>query len=375
VEDLDTLRKMASEMAENDDLQRAEAKYCELLDTAKHLLPPADEKAAGLAYEVAHFYAHNDEMAKADEVLDELSAQFTQRWGSGHEKTVKHYSTLGKLFIIWGRHEEAVNILKRLTNGLSTCIMSSETEGQSNQQRPPQIGASRSYVQLDTPSLTSSVIFSANRNEERNASAELTVLQERLSISRAIAIDDDESADKLIIDLLDRMEVNPKRHGTDIMRARCLLIDFYSKAGLDDARKSALQTARHSAQSLCRVECKMPTNFFHISIDLAKTLINDGQAAEAEQLLEVLERRMTDSYGETHTDTISHLIRIGKMYQGLKRWEDAEPRFEQAYAACITELGYDSLITKHLERCLEKKQYSTGIALEDDSEFMPLVSL
>jgi len=119
----------------------------------------------------------------------------------------------------------------------------------------------------------------------------------------------------------------------------------------------------------------MPMTFFHASIYVAKALIDDGQAGDGEQLLEKIEQRIVETYGESHTDTISLLIRIGKMYQGLKRWEDAKPRFEQAYAASITELGYDSPVTKSLERCLEREQFSSTLALEDDGEFMPVICL
>jgi tetratricopeptide (TPR) repeat protein len=372
--DLDTLRGTARELAKNDDYDGAEAKYDELLEAAKYLLPAAGEAASGIAYEVAIFYAHSDNMTKADEVIDDLSAQFTQRWGFSHEKTVNHYSTIASLLTVWNRHDDAVNILKWMMDDFSTSVMGSRAGAKTKPAQSPHSGASPS-VNLDSPLLRSSMPFVANSNKETSSSSALAVLQARLNSSRTVVVDDDESADQLVLDLLHRMEANPERNGTDIIRARCLLVDFYNKVGLPEESKLALQAAKHSIQSLCQLECRMPIEFFDVSIGLAEILLSDGDATNGEQLLERIETRFVQAYGESHTDTISLLIRIGKMYQRLKRWEDAEPRFEQAYAACITELGYDSTVTKNLERCLEKKHYSSSLELDDETKVCPIIIL
>src|SRR5579871_140514 len=252
VQYLGTLREVAGQLAETEDYEMAEAKYRELLEAAKHLLPSASEESSGLAYEVAIFYARNDDMTKADEVLDELSAQFIQRWGSNHEKTVKHYSVVARLLTLWDRHDDAVNILKQMTDGFSTSILSSGAKGQPNRGQTPHSAASPSQVYLDNPLglAQSSIHFVANTNEETSPSSTLAVLREQITLSRAIVVDNDESMDRLILDLLHRMEANPERNGTDILRARLLLVDFYEKADLPEASMSALQAAKHSVQSL-----------------------------------------------------------------------------------------------------------------------------
>ena len=52
----------------------------------------------------------------AEEVWDDLTEQFTQRWGNGHEQTIKHYELVGCLLSVWDRHENSLNILCLLAN-------------------------------------------------------------------------------------------------------------------------------------------------------------------------------------------------------------------------------------------------------------------
>lgn len=356
---------MARELTTKDDYEAAEAIYREAFDAAKHLLPPANEAAAAVAYELAIFYARNDDMKNADDVLDDLTTQFTQRWGNGHELTIKHYAAVGRLLSVWGRHQDSVNILKRMTDDFSTSIVPSRAEGPSQVQTPRSSNA-ETYVHMANPLTVSSIPFVNATNHETNPSQTLAVLREQIELDRAVEFDGDETPDRLIIDLIDRMEKAPEKNLTDIVRARCLLARFYDKADLQDAGKSALDAAKESVVSLCKLDCKIPKAFFDVSIDLAKTLLQCKQIDEAEQLLERIEARFVEGFGEDHADTVSLLIRIGKMYQGLKRWADAEPRFEQAYAACLTNFGYSALVTRTLERCLERKHYSYAVEPEDD---------
>jgi len=372
--DLDNLRQMARELNEKDDYEGAETIYREAFDAAKHLLPLASEETATLAYELARFYARNDDMKNADDVLDDLTMQFTQRWGNAHELTIKHYAVVGRLLSIWDRHQDSINTLKRMTNDFSTSIMPSRAEGPS-QVQTPRSGNAETYVHMASPMAVSSIAFVTTTNQETNPSQALAVLRQQIELDRVFEFDGAETPDRLIIDLIDRMEKAPEKNLADIVRARRLLVSFYDKADLHDAWEAALDAAKESVLSLCKLDCKIPKGFFDVSIDLAQTLLQCDQTDKAEQLLERIEAGFVEGLGEDHADTVSLLIRIGKMYQGLKRWVDAEPRFEQAYAACLTRFGCSALVTKTLERCLEMKRYSYAIPPEDDNSITYTVSL
>ena len=108
-----TIRQTAGKLEEEGDDEGAEAKYGEALEAAKHLLA-ADGATAALAYELIIFYAHNENTKNADEVWDDLTEQFIQRWENEHEQTIKHYELVGCLLSVWDRHEDSLNILRSL---------------------------------------------------------------------------------------------------------------------------------------------------------------------------------------------------------------------------------------------------------------------
>jgi hypothetical protein len=171
------------------------------------------------------------------------------------------------------------------------------------------------------------------------------------------------------------VEKDPKKNAADIIRLKYLLVKFYVKVGKTDESMETLTVAKNRVLSMCNPQCCLPKDFFHPSIDLAKALLDSKQENEANNLLERLQEKFTDQYEEDSIDTISFLIRIGKMFQQVKRWDLARARFETAYAAVITRLGIDSLLAKKLEESLEKEVYSFDVETDDDSSFFHSISV
>jgi tetratricopeptide (TPR) repeat protein len=133
VADIGRLRIQALELEQQGDFDGAGEKFREALDASRNLLPPADEHAVATAYQVAIFYAQQDEMKSADEVIDGLTDQFIDQWGKEHEETLKHYATVARLLEAWGRHGDSLNIIRRLTDNFSTSFVTRSHNGTDGQ--------------------------------------------------------------------------------------------------------------------------------------------------------------------------------------------------------------------------------------------------
>jgi hypothetical protein len=372
IQDIEKIHHAAHDFEANDDYEPAKNKFCELLDVSKHLLPEGTETYRNLVYEVACFFARNEDMEMADNVLDNLSEECIRRWGAVHEHTLNHYATVGKLLVQWDRHSDAVGIFKRMAENLPILARLS-TEGP-KQGLTSQPGAFHSYVDVNNQSLQDSVHAIVEEHVEESSPSTLTMLQEQLKLDRGLN-NDEGSSEEAILQLLNKLEENPTENAAAILRARCLLVTFYNKADMPDQSAAALSSAKDSALSLCKRNINLTTAFFHTSIHLAQTLFEVGQQTAVEQLLNRLQQKFTDNYGPDHPDTISLLIRIGKMFQRQKRWGLARPRFEAAFAGAMHRFGVLSPLAKRLESCLENRQYPFEPNADEDSTFFPIVTL
>jgi hypothetical protein len=374
IHDLDALREEAHRLETESNVDDAGKKFHELLDISTHLLPAASDESAGFAYEAACFFARNDDMENADLLLDGLSGDFVQRWGPAHERTLKHLGMVSKLLAQWDRHDDALNILKRLTGDFSTSLLDSHQE-QASQAHTPRSIVSRTYLNVISPSVQDSIKIIQNASKSTSRSSSLAILSAQIDIDRAVDLDDDNSPDRVITGLLQVMEKDLEKNAADIVLGKCLLVKFYAKAGMTEESMEALTTAKDSVLSICRAQCRLPIAFFNSSVDLAKIILDFKQENEANNLLERLQEKSADVYGEDHTDTISLLIRVGKMFERIKRWDLARSRFEAAYAAVVTQLGIESLLAKKLEESLENESYSFDVEQDVDSSFFPAIVL
>jgi len=340
---------------------------------SKHLFSGRTEAYRSLNYEAACFFARNEDMEMADRTLDNLSEECIQRWGTTHEQTLHHYATVGKLLSQWDRHGDAVNLFKRVVEDLPALVASAQNTPSQGLNMEP--SAFRSYIDVDGQPLQHSINAVTEEHAEERSSFTLAMLQEQLQLDRILDADGERSSDEAILQLLDTMVENPTENAANILRARCLLVKFYNKADMPDKGVAALSTAKDVALSLLKQNTKFTTAFFHISIHLAKTLFDAEQQAEAEEFLDRLQEKFTDDYGHDHTDTISFLIRIGKVFQRQKRWDLAQPRFQAAFAGVVDRFGAHTALAKRLEMSLEDRYYPFEANSDDDSTFMPIVML
>ncbi|KAF2468238.1 uncharacterized protein BDR25DRAFT_344515 [Lindgomyces ingoldianus] len=354
VADISTVKGQALDLERLNDFDGADEKFTEALEACRNLLPPADELRANITYQVARFYGRRNHMTRADSVLDELTDQFVHRWGQGHEKTLNHYGTVGLLLQAWDRHEDSLNLMRRLTDDLKSTSLYSNTKGKEAQ----------SAINVDLPSLYTSTMLSGTSGDERNPASSQLVLQLEIENAAVTNLESIDRPEQRLLNLLNQLMKNPERNLIDIVRIRRLLVNLYSKSLMSDEAGEAFAQAKISITSLCSLDCSKTNDFFRAAVDLAEYGLEEGFTADAYEILEVVESEVVAENGPDHPNTISLLMKIGKMVQEMASWEEAEPRFQQAYAACITAFGYKSIVTQKLEKSLEKGSYLGD--LEDD---------
>ena len=372
IEDIEKLLEVAHESDDSDDYARAEQGYIRLLDVSKHLLSTATTEYRNIVYEVACFFGRNDKMDMADQVLDEFSEECAKRWGVGHEQTLNHYATIGKLLAQWDRQKDAIGFLKRMTESFPSLATNAETQGR---RYVPGPGGCHGYMEMGNGPLQDALDGVIDEHNEQNASVTLTLLQERFKFDCHLEEDGEIPPAQRLLDLLNQLEEDPQRNASDILRAYCSLVTYYTKAGMPWKCTEQVTAAEKRALAFCKIRAKLPTTFFKTAISLSGSMFNIERDTAADHLLYRLQDKFTDDYGHDHTDTISLLIRIGKMCQQLERWDLAQPRFEAAFSGAIDRFGLDGYTTKKLEACLEDRHYHFEADPHNDDVFFPIVTL
>lgn len=339
------------------DFEGAAEKFTEVIDASSHLLRPADELTIITTYQVARFYARQKNMAKADTVLDDLTKQIVSRWGHRHDRTMRHYAMIIRLFETWDRHEDVLHLMKRLTDDFKSCLPTFDDTSQDAQ----------TALHVDAESLFTSSRLAANTAESSDAGLSFDERFLRMEVENGAVIDLEggDRPEQRALRLLDRLLQSPEDNLVDIVRTRKLLVSIYIKAVMDSEAREAFAQAKDSVSLLCRLHCSKPKNFFTSATDLAEYGMENDYKDDSHVIFETLEAEAVTSFGADHAYTISLLIRIGKVVEKMDAWEKARPHFQQAYAACITAFGFESLVTLRLERALEEAQYPDGFGQDD----------
>lgn len=372
-QDIEKMRRAAHELEAKDDYERAKDKFCELLDVSKHLLAEGAEMYRNVVYEVACFFARNEDMETADNVLDSLSEECIRSWGAVHENTLNHYATVGKFLVQWDRHSDAVGIFQRMAETLP--VLASPANKGPKPGLTSQPGAFHSYIDVDNQPMQDSIHATVEEHVEKNPSHTLAALQQRLKLSRDPTTGGEGFSEEALSQLLSTMEQNPAKNAANIIHAHCLLITYF-KANMPDRSGEALATANDRAISLCKQNVCLSTTFYHTCIQLANTFFEAEQQSAAQQLLHRLQAKFTNDYGPDHPDTISLLIRIGKIMQRQTgRWELARQWLEAAYAGALERFGVQSALAKRLEACLENGKYSFEPDEDEESAVFSIVTL
>ncbi|KAK0106080.1 hypothetical protein ONS95_004585 [Cadophora gregata] len=340
--ELVSMQREAQELDQQGRSEEAENKLLEALSGLEQVLSPTHEDTNAVAYQLATFYTYHNRINDADKVLGWMSENHVRRWGLKDEKTTAHVLHVVDLLNSWFRPEDALTFLYRATE---------VWENPDGRQEKGGSASGNSRNRSGNPQSRLSDVF---RMADDNPSA----LDSRLGSAKAHVNAKDESIEPILLSLISQCEKSPGTLAVKNIRARCELIQLYQNLQREEDRIASLTRAREFLADIWKSDSEKSKELMEASVDVAKLLVQAGKAADAKDVLRSVEQEAVDSFGPDDDRTIWLLMRIGVMYQNEHDWDEAEPRFEQALAASMTQHGLEDGLTKTLESALEKRHYS-----------------
>ncbi|KAH0541616.1 hypothetical protein FGG08_003906 [Glutinoglossum americanum] len=363
LEALKALRNSAHELDREGDFQNAEGKLREVLAGFENLLSPTHEDTNAVAYELATLYAGHDRMNDADLVLNWMGENHVERWGPNHRKTQTHFLRVVDLFNSWSRSNDAMTFLYRVLDALDKHdSVGTRRNNTSNFDSPlvaqAHVGPPHIAAQQPGPEYVASAV--AGTDDPARVDYQLG-----LARSRTAAFD--EAAEPLLLSLIEQCDKYPERLNSQILQARCALLDLYQRLGDDERVASGLDQAKEVLEKILP-STKKTKHFLEACIKVAELHVKNDYCQSAEDMFQTIGCEVEDTFGIDHENTIELLICIGKIFQRQNQWDNARPWFERALAASMTRNGLQSTMTKRLEAALENQRYSVTALMHEELE-------
>ena len=347
----------AQESEQQGDYELAEKQYREGLAVLEHLLSPIHEETNNVAYSLASFYARRGRMKDADAVLDWMNEKHTKELGVANELTVRHALRVVDLLNSWLRPQDALTFVSRTRNCL---LQSTRAEGSQADTSSSDIGNTATGAHQST--VVSSMMFQpahqpSTQNTELGANPSLQVTHQLRSVDAHIRACD-ESIEPLLLSIIAQCEQDPQNMAVQNLLARAKLVKLYQQLGkLETAIEELSKTQTHLL-TVWSSYVSINKELINASIELGILHLILEQYDDADELFNMIQGHVVDEFGPDDRRTICLLIHIGLLYQNENRWDDAEPRFEQALAASMTANGLDDAVTRSLEAALENRLYT-----------------
>jgi tetratricopeptide (TPR) repeat protein len=343
-------------------VEEAEKKYRDALAGLQNLLPQAHEDTSRAAYQLATFYAQHDRMNDADLVLNWMGEEYMKRWGLEHDNTMNHFLNVAELLHNWSRPDDAITILYRVLDKLET--ESSEDPGDT-------VGPNVNTATKGQPQVPLTQ-HTASQSQAEKATGSSTLENQRAFVDYHLGLANlhvrakDETAEPLLLHLIEQCEAHPEILAEQALHSRCALVKLYRELGKHQQMDTVLDEAKSQLWKHLDSKEKKTKSSLEISLDIARLNVESARYDVAEEIFQRTGCEAEDTFGTDHEITIATFIRIGKIYQSENRWNDAQPWFEQALNASMTANGLESRQTKALEAALENQHYSLPMPQSED---------
>jgi len=271
-----------------------------------------------------------------------------------HKKTTAHLLHVSDMYHSWSRSEDAISLLSRAMARCEKSLKSTlesdngEDSDASTVVEPTRNASSRNL----RPRRSSTIIEPDDDNPD-----DPQYVEYQLGLAIAQVKAHDETANLLLQNLIDKCEEHPKELVVQILDVRATLVEHYQRLGESEKTEKALQEAASSFWKVLKLDFKKTPSILEAAGRLAELHVKAGHLDTGEKMFLKVESEAVESFGEDDDSTIDVLTAIGVFYQEQERWDDAEPRFEQALSASMTAYGLESEVTVRLETALEKKSY------------------
>ena len=364
--DIEAIKREADQLDTEGDVQKAEKRFREALAGFENILSPTHEDTNAAAYRLATFYVNHDRMNDADLVLNWMGEKHVERWGVDHEKTMTHLLYVADLFNSWSRSDEAVIFLYRVLDTWDKQFSIDVRQSTSLNPRLPRFTQPKGVTPRRTaqqPELEDISRTFAETDDPVRVDYQLGLANARLTSG-------DGAAESILLRLIEQCERHPERLNSQILQARCTLVDLYRRLEDNENMANALGQAQKSLERILESTAKKSERLLKACTKVARLHLKSSNCEVAEDIFQRIGGEAEDTLGIDHEATITILIDVGQIYQHENMWTSAQPWFERALAASMTANGLRNMLTKRLEAALENQNYSTsGFAHEEETTF------
>ncbi|KAI9851900.1 MAG: hypothetical protein M1824_002450 [Vezdaea acicularis] len=362
--EIEAIKREAHRLDCERDDENAEKRYREALAGFENLLSPTHENTNAVAYQLSIFYAEHDRMDDADLVLNWMGEKHVERWGLDHQKTMTHFLRVAELFNSWSRNDEAIAFLYRVLDAWDKHISVSTSDNTTLNRKPPQVA----QPQVASPQIT------VRQSEPRDMTRAFTETDNptrvdyQLGLAKAHITTKDKTTEPLLLRLIEQCKKYPGKLNSQILQARCELVNLYQQLEDDEKVANALEQARKDLEMILESTVKKTEPLLEACVKIVKLHVKNDYCQAAENMFQRIGGEAEDTLGTDHEATIRILIRIGKFYQGENMWTNAQPWFERALAASMTANGLEDAMTKRLEAALENQHYTVTALTHEELE-------
>ncbi|KAF8244241.1 hypothetical protein K440DRAFT_22746 [Wilcoxina mikolae CBS 423.85] len=356
--EIQAIKREAHQLNLEGEVQGAEKRFREALAGFENLLSPTHEDTNAVGYELANFYAEHDRMGDADLVLNWMGQKHVERWGFDHQKTTTHFLHVAELFTSWSRNDDAATLLYRVLDAWDKRD-STKLNPEPHRVAQPQVIPLQTTPRQSKPEDMTRA-FTETDDPRR--------VDYQLGLANARVTTNDETVEPLLLRLIEQCEKYPTKLDSQILQARCALVDLYRRLGDDGRAARALRLAQKALETVLASTAKKTEPLLDSCIHVAKLHMTENYSEVAEDIFQRIGDEAEDTFGTDHRVTIGILIHIGKTYQRRNMWTYAQPWFERALAASMTANGLENAMTKRLEDALEHQHYAVGALTHEELE-------
>jgi tetratricopeptide (TPR) repeat protein len=324
----------------------AERRYREALAALENLLSPTHEDTNMVGYQLASFYATHDRMDEADSVLNWMTEKHVERWGFFHSKTHSHFHRILDMLNDWSRGDTATafayRVLDRWDQNANDLPITNRNQkdatiaiGRTSDDDDLDDDLDDALAETDDPARADYQVKIANTRAERN----------------------DGSAERLFLQLAEQCQKYPTKLEMHILRIKSSLVQLYQQREDESKTSLALGEVRDAIHAILASSSEKTGDMMKACIDAIALCFKDEDQQSAKYLYQDVSDKAEEVFGSDDDVAISLLIHIGKVYQNENKWSKAQPWFERALSASMSQNIY-STMTKRLEKALENQRYS-----------------
>jgi hypothetical protein len=344
---------MAKQSHEDGDLDRAEAEYLETLEGHRHLLSPTHEETLKIAFQLANFYAQQNEPRKADQTLEKVTEAVIERYGVDHQKTFQHTLDMVDHLKSWNRESDALALIAHFRDVYE--------KGREEPQRKGRNRGARGKGGMRREESPSTRIRNLRQNlgEVPNTAR----LDHGLGAARLYVATGEPSAENLLARIETICMPNYAVFGKQAVLARAETLRLYNKLNVwrhhPDALSSTNRLVNDCWNAFVWDSTRLSSlDFLEACMAVAAELLRAGLQDAGIRLFRRTIDKAEEVFGDNDERTIWVAITIGLVYQRFRGWDVARLWFERGLAAALMAYKGNDGIVRSLEMALENKHFS-----------------